>query len=172
MKCAYYPDMDYLVIQVADGVEDATANVTHMALASLDEHNRILSLSLDKASRQFRNTDLATSIPEVAWRVPEHDIDIALAGGSGNGAAPTDKIELSYFTDSDMLHLGFADGPVDIVVDITNSDIGNINTDGTLMGVTISWATELLQIEDVATYIPDFQWNVYTLKRATVATTT
>ena len=164
MKCRYYPDMDYLVIQIADGVEDTTANVTHMALASLDQHNRILSISLDKASRQFRNTDLATSIPEVAWRVPEHDINVTLAGGPSDGAAPTDKIELSYFLDSDMLHLGFANGPVDIVVDITNSDIGNVDTDGTLMGVTISWAQELLQIEDATTYIPEFQWTVHERK--------
>ena len=165
MKCRYYPDMDYLVIQIADGVEDTTANVTHMALASLDEHNRILSISLDKASRQFRNTDLATAIPEVAWRVPEHDINVRLAGGPSDGAAPTDKIELSYYLDSDMLHLGFANGPVDIVVDITNSDIGNVDTDGTLMGVTISWAQELLQIEDATTYIPEFQWTVHERKR-------
>ena len=165
MKCTYYPDIDYLAITFADNIEETRVNVTHMVRASLDEDDRIQGLSIVKASRQFRNTDLATSIPEVAWRVPEHDINIRLAGGSSNGAAPTDKIELSYYLDSDMLHLGFANGPVDIVVDITNSDIGNVDTDGTLMGVTISWAQELLQIEDATTYIPEFQWTVHERKR-------
>ena len=156
--------MDYLVIQIADGVEDTTANVTHMALASLDEHNRILSISLDKASRQFRNTDLATSIPEVAWEVPAHDINVTLSGGSGNGLAPTDKLRLAYFLDSNTLHLEFTEGPADLVVDITDCGIADINTDGTLNGISISWAQELLQIEDVTTYIPEFQWTVHERK--------
>ena len=164
MKCTYYPDIDYLAITFADNIEETRVNVTHMVRASLDEDDRIQGLSIVKASRQFRNTDLATSIPEVAWEVPAHDINVTLSGGSGNGLAPTDKLRLAYFLDSNTLHLEFTEGPADLVVDITDCDIADINTDGTLNGISISWAQELLQIEDATTYIPEFQWTIHERK--------
>ena len=169
MKCTYYPDIDYLVIRLSDGVEGSRVNVTHMVRVALDEDDRIQGLSIVRASRQFRNTDLVTSIPEIAWEVPEHSINVTLSGGSGNGLAPTDKLTLAYFLDSNTLHLEFTEGPADLVVDITNCDIADINTDGTLNGVSISFARELLQIEDVTTYIPEFQWNVHERKRTPTA---
>ena len=172
MKIAYHPDIDSLLIRFDDDFGKTTVNITHLAQAWLGDDDRIKTISIAKASRQFRNTDLANAIPEVAWSVPEHGINVTLAGASSNGLAPNDKLTLAYFLESDVLHLNFTDGPADIVVDITGCDIADLNTDGTLNGITLAWATDLLQIEDVTTYIPEFQWTVHEPKRTTTAATT
>ena len=164
MKFTYHPDIDSLLIRFDHDFGKTTVNITHLAQAWLGGDDRIKTISIAKASRQFTNTDLATSTPEVTWQVPEHGINVTLAGGSSNGLAHNDKLTLAYFLESDVLHLNFTDGPADIVVDITGCDIADINTDGTLNGITLAWATDLLQIEDVTTYIPEFQWNVHERK--------
>jgi len=164
LKFTYHPDIDSLVLQFADHIGCTTVNITHLAQARLGEDNRVQSISLYKATRQFKHTDLVNAVPEVEWSVPEHGINVTLAGGSSNGLAQNDKLTLAYFLESDVLHLNFTDGPADIVVDITGCDIADINTDGTLNGITLAWATDLLQIEDVTTYIPEFQWTVHERK--------
>ena len=172
MKITYHPDVDSLLIRFDDEFGKTTVNITHLARASLGDGDRIKTISIAKASRQFVNTDLATSTPEVTWQVPEHGINVTLAGGSSNGIAPNDKLTVAFFPDGDTLLLEFTDGPSDIVVDITNCDIADINKDGTLNGITLAWATDLLQIEDVTTYIPEFQWTVHERKHTPTATTT
>ena len=161
MKFTYHPDLDSLTIRLTDDVCVAAANITHLAQALLAEDNRIKAISIAMASRQFRNTDLATMPPRVTWRVPALGINVPLSDGARNGTGPADKLEVAYFPDGDTLLLNFADGPSDIVVDITNCDIADVLVDGTLSGITLSWAQELLQIEDPQTEVPEFQWKVY-----------
>lgn len=161
MNFTYHPNTDSLTIRLTDDVCGAAANITHLAQAWLAEDNRIKVISIAMASRQFRNTDLANSTPKITWRVPALGIDVPLTDAQGNGTGPTDKLTFAYFPDSDTLYLDFVDGPSDIVVDITDSDIADVRTDGTLIGITLEFAQELLQIEDPETEVPEFQWKVY-----------
>ena len=161
MKVTYHPDIDSLLIRFNDDFGGATVNITHLAQAWLDDDNRIKTISIAKASRQFTNTKLATSTPEVKWQVPELGIDVPLSDGSGNGIGPADKLRLAFFSDSNTLLLEFTDGPSDIVVDITDNDIADINEDGSLNAITISPALDLLQIEDPGIDIPEFQWTIH-----------
>ena len=161
MKFTYHPNADSLTIRLTDDVCVAAANITHLAQAWLAEDNRIKVISIAMASRQFRNTDLANSTPKITWRVPALGIDVPLSDSARNGTGPTDKLTFAYFPDSDTLYLDFVDGPSDIVVDITDSDIADVRADGTLIGITLEFAQELLQIEDPQTEVPEFQWKVY-----------
>lgn len=144
----------------------SAANITHLAQALLAEDDRIKVISIDMASRQFRNTDLANSTPKITWQVPAFGIDIPLTDVHGNGTGPTDKLTFAYFPDSDTLYLDFVDGPSDVVVDITDCDIADVRVDGTLIGITLEFAQDLLQINDPETEIPEFQWKVYDPERA------
>ena len=161
MNFTYHPDLDSLDLRFNDDVCVSAANITHLAQALLAEDDRIKVISIDMASRQFRNTDLANSTPKITWQVPALGIDVPLTDIQDNGTGPTDKLTFAYFPDSDTLYLDFVDGPSDIVVDITDSDIADVRADGTLIGITLEFAQELLQIEDPQTEVPEFQWKVY-----------
>lgn len=160
MKFTYHPDLDSLDLRFNDDVCVSAANITHLAQALLAEDDRIKVISIDMASRQFRNTDLANSTPKITWQVPAFGIDIPLTDVHGNGTGPTDKLTFAYFPDSDTLYLDFVDGPSDVVVDITDCDIADVRADGTLIGITIESAHSLLQIENPTTEVPEFQWTV------------
>ena len=69
-------------------------------------------------------------------------------------------MRLKYYPDTDALLIEFTEGPSARVVDITNSDFADINSDGSLNAITISRATKVLGRDDLASRAPDITWTV------------
>ena len=161
MKFTYHPDLDSLHLSFTEPFGDTVVNITHLAYARLDADSRITGISVGKASWQFGVDDLNDAAPEVVWKVPEFDVDLSVLGATHNGSVTHRKLIFWYFPDTDTLAISFTDPPSDRVVDITDIDYADINSDGSLNLITIEQATKVLRIDDLATSVPEMTWAVY-----------
>ena len=160
MKLIYYEDDDSVLIKFNGPFRLNTVNITHLALAWLDENGRIYGISFDEASWQLGIADLANRAPQIGWRAFVADGPHNGSQTADNGQKVANDLTFSYFADTDTLAIEFTEGPSTYVVDITNIDLADINADGSLHSITISQASQVLGRDDLAYNAPEIKWIV------------
>ena len=160
MELVYYPDTDSVLMKFNGPFILNTVNITHLALAWLDDNGRINGISFDEASWQLGIADLANRPPQIGWRAFGPDGSHNGSQTADNGHKRVNDLTFSYFPDTDDLAIVFTEGPSARVVDITNIDLADINADGSLHSITISQASQVLGRDDLAYNAPEITWTV------------
>ena len=160
MRLVYYPDTDSALLQLGADLGESAVNITHLARGWVNEAGEIRSVTFDEASRQLGINDLGNRGPQIGWRVCSPDNERNGAPPSDVREQPSDDLSLVFYPDTDTLLIEFTEAAAAGIVDITDTDLADINADGSLNAITISQATKVLGYDNLAERAPEITWTV------------